>query len=86
MTIAWRLTAASMAGVGLSLATSSHAATAPPEWVTGPAVFIHGVAVAFWVGALAPLLALARKRTGAVLPVLLRFSSASRCRLSDCWY
>jgi copper transport protein len=74
MTIAWRLTAASMAGVGLSLAISGHAATAPPEWVTGPAVFVHGVAVAFWIGALAPLLALARKRTGAVLPVLLRFS------------
>jgi copper transport protein len=73
MAIAWRLTAASMAGVGLSLAFSSHAATAAPEWVTGPAVFVHGVAVAFWVGALAPLLALSRKRTGA-LPVLLRFS------------
>ena len=74
MAIAWRLTAASMAGVGLSLAFSSHAATASPEWVTGPAVFVHGVAVAFWVGALAPLIALSRKTTGAVLPVLLRFS------------
>ena len=63
-----------MAGVGLSLATSSHAATATPEWVTGPAVFVHGVAIAFWVGALAPLIALARKRNGTVLPVLLRFS------------
>ena len=73
MSIAWKLTAVSMAGVGLSLSTSSHAATAAPEWVTGPAVFVHGVAVAFWVGALAPLLALSRKRTGA-LPVLLRFS------------
>jgi copper transport protein len=71
---AWRRTAAAMAGVGLSLAVSGHAATAPPEWVTGPAVFIHGVAVAFWVGALAPLLALARKRNGEFLPALLRFS------------
>ena len=37
-------------------------------------MFVHGVAVAFWVGALAPLIALARKRNGTVLPVLLRFS------------
>jgi copper transport protein len=63
-----------MAGAGLSLAVSSHAASASPEWVTGPAVFVHGVAVAFWVGALAPLIALARKRDGTVLSVLLRFS------------
>jgi copper transport protein len=74
MTIAWVLTSACMAGVGLSLVISGHAATASPKWLTGPLVFIHGVAVAFWVGALAPLLVLARKRTGAVLPVLLRFS------------
>ena len=73
MSMSWKLTAAAMAGVGLSLSTSSHAASAAPEWVTGPAVFVHGVAVAFWVGALAPLLALSRKKTGA-LPVLLRFS------------
>ena len=37
-------------------------------------MFVHGVAIAFWVGALAPLIALARKRNGTVLPVLLRFS------------
>ena len=74
MTIAWVLTSASMAGVGLSLAITGHAATAPPQWLTGPALFIHGVAVAFWIGALAPLIALSRKKTGAVLPVLLRFS------------
>jgi len=74
MSMSWKLTAVAMAGVGLSLSTSSHAATAAPEWVTGPAVFVHGVAIAFWVGALAPLIALARKRNGTVLPVLLRFS------------
>src|SRR6478752_2978527 len=77
MSMSWKLTAAAMAGVGLSLSTSSHAATAAPEWVTGPAVFVHGVAVAFWVGALAPLIALARKRNGTVLPVLLRFSGVA---------
>ena len=41
-------------GVGLSLATSGHAATAPPEWLTRPALFVHGVGVAFWLGALVP--------------------------------
>lgn len=71
---AWRRTALAMAGVGLSLAWSGHAATASPAWVTGPAVFIHGVAIAFWVGALAPLLDLSRNTDGRVLPVLLRFS------------
>ena len=71
---AWRRTAVAMAGVGLSLAWSGHAATASPEWVTGPAVFVHGVTIAFWVGALAPLLDLSRNTDGSVLPVLLRFS------------
>jgi copper transport protein len=74
MTIAWVLTTLTMAGVGLSLATSGHAATASPRWLTAPAMFIHGVAIALWVGALAPLLALSRQRTGAVLYPLLRFS------------
>ena len=74
MAIARLLTAVAMAGVGLSLATSGHAATASPQWLTRPAVFIHGVAVAYWVGALVPLIALGRQSKGAVLPVLYRFS------------
>ena len=55
MTIAWVLTSLTMVGVGLSLATSGHAATASPQWLTPTLVFVHGVAVAYWVGALAPL-------------------------------
>ncbi|MBA2400407.1 MAG: copper resistance protein CopC/CopD, partial [Bradyrhizobium sp.] len=54
MTIARVLTVVAMAGVGLSLATSGHAATASPRWLTSSAMFVHGVAIAFWVGALAP--------------------------------
>ena len=54
------LSAIALVGVGLSLAVSGHAATAPPEWLTRPAMFLHGVGVAFWVGALAPLVAMAR--------------------------
>ena len=62
MTIAWVLTSLSMVGVGFSLATSGHAATAPPQWLTPTLVFVHGIAVAYWVGALAPLVVLARRR------------------------
>ena len=74
---AWYARALAMvafAGVGLSLAMTGHAATASPEVLTRPAVFLHGLAVAFWIGALAPLAALMSKPTPAVLPLLNRFS------------
>lgn len=61
-------------GVGLSLAVTGHAATAPPEALTRPAVFLHGLAVAFWIGALAPLAALVSKSAAAAFPVVNRFS------------
>lgn len=63
-----------MVGVGLSLAMTGHAATAPPEVLTRPAIFLHGLGVAFWIGALAPLAALVSKSPGAALPFLNRFS------------
>jgi copper transport protein len=68
------LAAIAFAGVGLSLAMTGHAATASPEALTRPAVFVHGLAVAFWIGALAPLAALLSKTSPAVLPLLNRFS------------
>lgn len=68
------LAVVAIAGVGLSLAMTGHAATASPEVLTRPAVFLHGLAVAFWIGALAPLAALLSKPTPAVLPLLSRFS------------
>ncbi|MDA9401590.1 copper resistance CopC/CopD family protein [Bradyrhizobium sp. CCBAU 45389] len=61
-------------GVGLSLAMTGHAATAPPEVLTRPAIFLHGLGVAFWIGALAPLAALVSKPATAALPVVNRFS------------
>ncbi|UWU80855.1 CopD family protein [Bradyrhizobium huanghuaihaiense] len=61
-------------GVGLSLAMTGHAATAPPEMLTRPAIFLHGLGVAFWIGALAPLAALVSKPATAALPVVNRFS------------
>ncbi|OKO84116.1 copper-binding protein [Bradyrhizobium sp. NAS80.1] len=63
-----------LVGVGLSLAMTGHAATAPPELLTRPAIFFHGLCVAFWIGALAPLAALVSKSTAAALPVVNRFS------------
>ncbi|MBB4367291.1 copper transport protein [Bradyrhizobium sp. cir1] len=61
-------------GVGLSLAATGHAATAPPEVLLRPAIFLHGLGVAFWIGALAPLAALVSKPATAALPVVNRFS------------
>jgi copper transport protein len=61
-------------GIGLALAASGHASAAAPEWLTRPAVFTHGVAVALWLGALVPLgLLLWRSPTDAAVP-LNRFS------------
>ncbi|MGY8635457.1 CopD family protein [Bradyrhizobium sp. 14AA] len=68
------LSLVALAGVGLALAASGHASSAPPQWLTRPAVFTHGIAIAAWVGALAPLgLLLYRDRVRAAMP-LKRFS------------
>ncbi|MBR0848441.1 CopD family protein [Bradyrhizobium diazoefficiens] len=75
---AWYARAAAaiaFAGVGLSLAMTGHAATAPPEALTRPAVFLHGLGVAFWIGALAPLAAAVTKPAAAPLRLLNRFSA-----------
>jgi copper transport protein len=72
--MAWVLTTLSMAGVGLSLAASGHAATASPQWLTRPSLFLHGVAAAYWIGALAPLAAMARRRNDDLPRVLKQFS------------
>jgi copper transport protein len=77
MTIAWVLTLLCMIGVGFSLATSGHAATAPPQWLTPTLVFVHGIAVAYWVGALAPLVVLARRRHDSLPRVLRQFSAVA---------
>ena len=75
MTIAWVLTGVAIGLVGLSLATSGHAATAPPQWLTRPSLFLHGVGVAFWLGALAPLAAMARQHDEVLPWTLKTFSS-----------
>jgi copper transport protein len=60
-------------GVGFALALSGHAATAAPRLLTAPSVFVHGVCVAVWVGALLPLI-LAVRRPHAGGGGLVRFS------------
>jgi copper transport protein len=76
-TIARVLTSVAMIGVGLSLAASGHASTASPQWLTRPSLVLHGIAVAYWVGALAPLAVMARRRTETLPSVLNRFSAAA---------
>ena len=68
------VSALALLAVGLSLAASGHAATAEPQALTRPAMFLHGIGVAFWLGALAPLAALVCRPQGAPLAVLNRFS------------
>jgi copper transport protein len=66
--------ALALAGLGFALAASGHAATAGPEFVTRPAIFLHAVCVAFWLGALLPLTA--ELSSGVGRANLLRFSKA----------
>lgn len=59
---------------GAALALSGHASAASPQWLMRPVVFLHAVAIAIWIGALAPLgLALRRNLPGATR-ALRRFS------------
>jgi copper transport protein len=69
------LSGLAMVGVGLSLAASGHAANAPPHWLSRPALLLHGIGVAYWIGALAPLITLARRPADGLVSVLHRFSS-----------
>jgi copper transport protein len=71
------LSALAISGVGLALAASGHAATAPPQALTRPAMVLHGVGVAFWLGALAPLVAILWARKGAALATVHRFSNVA---------
>lgn len=73
--IARALTTLAIVGVGLSLATSGHAATASPQWLTRPSLFLHGVAVAYWAGTLAPLGVMVRRRSDDLPRALKQFSS-----------
>jgi copper transport protein len=49
-----------LAGTGFALTMSGHAATAGLQLFSRPAVFLHGVCIAFWIGSLIPLVAIVR--------------------------
>ncbi len=64
-----------VATAGLALALSGHGSSATPQWLTRPAVLVHAISVAIWIGALVPLGA-AMLREPAPEAVLARFSLA----------
>jgi copper transport protein len=73
-TVVRPLAAVALAGVGLSLAMTGHAATASPQWLTRSAVFLHGIGVAYWIGAFAPLITMAVDPKPVLMPAVNRFS------------
>ena len=68
---------ATLAGAGAALALSGHAGAANPQWLTRPAVFLHGVGVAYWIGALAPLVVIVRRFPTKTLTSVRRFSNGA---------
>ncbi|RWA67675.1 copper resistance CopC/CopD family protein [Mesorhizobium sp.] len=68
------LALAGLVGVGLALAASGHASAAEPQWLMRPLVFLHGTAIAFWTGALAPLGLVLRHQPAEAKVFLRRFS------------
>ncbi|HET6518958.1 MAG TPA: CopD family protein [Geminicoccaceae bacterium] len=57
-----------------SLPLSGHVTAAGPVWLTAPVLFLHGLAIAFWIGSLAPLLLRVAREGRAAAPLLERFS------------
>ena len=63
-----------LVGAGVALALTGHASSAQPQFFTRPAVALHGMAVAFWVGALLPLGLALQSQSGEAIAALQRFS------------
>lgn len=70
------LSGVALIGTGVALAASGHASAASPQWLTRPAVFVHAVCIALWIGALLPL-ALMLARGDPMGPLAMRRFSAS---------
>lgn len=73
--IARTFTTLALLGVGAALAASGHAATADARLVAVASVALHGMSLAFWIGALAPLACVMRSGASALVP-LMQFSRA----------
>ncbi|MGB3901235.1 MAG: copper resistance CopC/CopD family protein [Mesorhizobium sp.] len=74
--VARSLSLVGLAGVGGALAASGHASDADPQWLTRPMVFLHGAGIAFWVGALVPLMLALKDGAPGADRFLWRFSKA----------
>ena len=73
---AWRGLGALAAVVALAgFPLSGHAATAEPRWLTAPSLALHTLAIAFWLGACLPLLALLRGPAPTAVAAVRRFSA-----------
>ncbi|MDB5595794.1 MAG: copper resistance protein CopC [Hyphomicrobiales bacterium] len=71
------LSAMALLGSGLALSLTGHASSAPPQWLMKLAVFLHGVAAAYWIGSLMPLATIVHARGVSSLPTVRRFSAAA---------
>ncbi len=60
--------------LGLAFAASGHASAAPPQWLARPAVALHVLAAALWLGALIPLWQQARSQSPSFIHSLGIFS------------
>ncbi|WP_411034858.1 copper resistance CopC/CopD family protein [Shinella sp. BYT-45] len=66
--------AAALVTGSLALALSGHASAAAPQWLTRPAVFLHALTIAIWIGALLPLAFALRSEAESGREALGRFS------------
>lgn len=72
--IAKSLVIPALLGGSLALSLSGHAGAASPQWLMRPMVLLHAVAIAVWIGALAPLGLALKRREPAASQALHRFS------------
>ena len=66
------LSALAVLTAAAALTASGHATTAPPQWISRPAIVIHTSSLIFWIGALLPMAgAFALARPGRVKTLML---------------
>ena len=71
----WIITGAVVAISGF--AVTGHVATAAPRWLTGPALAVHVLCAAFWIGALLPLYRRLGDEPAAAAAIVMRFSQVA---------